>query len=139
MAKAKPNALQQILRDHTERTGESLTALAGRCGLPRQTVLAMARRVEWKEPPREPTMEKLAAGLDMPISELRKAALDALGYTTVREELGPDQWAVAHIMGRVSDAKRAAIRQVAQALLDEEEAARAAPARRSRSKGKAAS
>lgn len=134
---AEPNALQKILADHKARTGESLTALAVRCGLPRQTVLAMARRVDWKEPPREPTMRKLAEGLGMPMSELRKAALDALGYTTVREQLGTDQWAVAHIMGEVTDARRAAIRAVAEALAAEEAAEHSASSSRSRRRPKA--
>jgi hypothetical protein len=134
---AEPNALQKILADHTTRTGESLSALAGRCGLPRQTVLAIARRTDWKEPPREATMAKLAEGLSIPIAELRKAALSVLGYTTVVENLGPDQWAVTHIMGEVSDDRRAAIRAVAEALLAEQTAHGGAASSRGRAAPKA--
>lgn len=82
-------------------------------------------------------MAALAEGLRMPISELRKAALDALGYTTVREELGPDQWAVANIMGAVTDERRAAIRSVAEALAKEQEAERAVASARRRKGSKA--
>lgn len=68
------NALQELISAHCRDTGESLSDIAARGGLSRQTVSAIAHRDDPGAIPRRATLVGLAAGLGLSLSVIEHAA-----------------------------------------------------------------
>jgi transcriptional regulator with XRE-family HTH domain len=71
------NALQRLIIEHCENTGDTLADVAARGGLARQTVSALAHRNDPQAIPRNATLRKLATGLGMSLSVVQAAATEA--------------------------------------------------------------
>jgi hypothetical protein len=76
----RQNALQMLIQDHLDRTGETMSEVASRGGLPRQTVSALMTRTEYQSTPHRATLDKLAKGLRLSRQTVREAA--ALSLST---------------------------------------------------------
>lgn len=74
----RQNALQQLIQEHIDRTGETMSDIAARGGLPRQTVSALMARTEYASTPHRATLDKLAKGLRLSKSTVREAAARSL-------------------------------------------------------------
>lgn len=68
------NALQQLIQDHTQLTGETYADIAARGGLPRQTVSALMQRDDYHGVPQARTLDRLAKGLQVSRQTVRDAA-----------------------------------------------------------------
>lgn len=69
------NPLAELVTAHCERTGDTLSAIAARGGMSRQTLSGLVNRRGPKSFPRESTLEALAKGLDMSVESVRHAAV----------------------------------------------------------------
>jgi transcriptional regulator with XRE-family HTH domain len=81
------NALQQLIADHLERTGETYADIARRAGCPRQTVSAIMHKETFTSVPHQVTLDRLAKGLQVSRRTVRDAAARSIGlgwggYTT---------------------------------------------------------
>jgi hypothetical protein len=81
-----PNALQQLISAHLEDTGEHLSDIAARGGLPRQTVSGIAHRDGPGGIPRRETLHKLAVGLGVRPEVVELAAAQALAVAAAGGE-----------------------------------------------------
>ena len=72
-------ALQQLIQQRMLELGLSYSELSRRSGLPRSTVHHLATRSRSGRPPSPAIMERLAAGLDVPLNAVRVAAASAAG------------------------------------------------------------
>lgn len=73
------NALQSLIRDRMNQRRWSYADVAARSGLPRSTVHHLATNRNPGRPPHPATLERLAAGLDIPLDTVRAAAAEAAG------------------------------------------------------------
>jgi hypothetical protein len=73
-SKRRLNALQQLIHQHMETTGENFTDIATRGGLPRQTVSALMTRTTYSSIPHQRTLDRLAKGLQVSKATVRNAA-----------------------------------------------------------------
>lgn len=74
------NAIGELVTAHCERTGDTLSAIAARGGLSRQTLSGLVNRDDPKSWPRQSTLAKLAKGLGVSTEYVRQvAASDAYG------------------------------------------------------------
>lgn len=72
-----PNALQELITQHCDQTGDTLADIATRGGLARQTVSGLMHRDGPKAVPREATLRGLAVGMGLPYDTVRHAAATA--------------------------------------------------------------
>jgi lambda repressor-like predicted transcriptional regulator len=79
--------LQRLLLEHMEATGESLSGIARRAGMPRQTVQAVLYR-PGHSVPLESTMAKLAKGLGISVETVRQAAAQGLAAPNSNQAQG---------------------------------------------------
>lgn len=84
-----PRALARLIADRLAERNETPSDVERRTGLHRATVHALLKR-ELRQTPRPDTLEKLAAGLELPLSVVQDAAARSAGYylTDLSEELG---------------------------------------------------
>ena len=68
------NALAVLVTAHCERTGDTLTDIAARGGMSRQTLSGLVNRVGPKSMPRHSTLVALAKGLGMSVEAVRQVA-----------------------------------------------------------------
>lgn len=68
------NALQELIFAHCHETGETVSDIAARGGLARQTVSSIAHRDEPGAIPRRATLAKLAVGLGLSLEVVERAA-----------------------------------------------------------------
>lgn len=68
------NALAELVQAHCERTGDTLTDIAARGGMSRQTLSGLVNREHLKSFPRQQTLEALAQGLGVSVESVRHAA-----------------------------------------------------------------
>ena len=73
------NPLQRLIQQRLREQAWSYGDVARRGGLPRSTVYTLATTRNLARPPRPATIKALAEGLDMPVSALRAAAIEATG------------------------------------------------------------
>jgi transcriptional regulator with XRE-family HTH domain len=71
------NALAVLVTAHCERTGDTLTDIAARGGLSRQTLSGLVHRNGPKSMPRQQTLEALAKGLGVSVEAVRQVAATA--------------------------------------------------------------
>jgi transcriptional regulator with XRE-family HTH domain len=76
-APVERNALQALIAEHMENTGDTLADIAARGGLPRQTVSGLLNRGQSGGIPRRSTLQKLATGLGLSLSTVTDAAAQA--------------------------------------------------------------
>jgi transcriptional regulator with XRE-family HTH domain len=69
-----PNALQQLILSRCASTGDTLSDIAARGGLSRQTVSAILHRDERGNRLHRTTLHKLALGLELPTRTVQAAA-----------------------------------------------------------------
>jgi len=84
---AGANALKRLIHGRLRERGWSYGVVARRGGLPRSTVYNLATTDNLARPPLLGTIEKLARGLELPVSALRVAAAEASGLH--RDHSGP--------------------------------------------------
>ena len=77
--KHEPNPLQRLIHHRLHERGWSYGEVARRGRLPRSTVYTLATTQNLARPPRPATIKALAEGLDMPVSAVRAAAIEATG------------------------------------------------------------
>lgn len=68
------SALAELVTAHCESTGDTLSAIARRGGLSRQTLSALVNRTTGEAWPRHSTLEALAKGLGVSVELVRHAA-----------------------------------------------------------------
>lgn len=71
------NALQELIAQHCDQTGETLADIAARGGMARQTVSGLMHRDGPRAVPRDATLRGLAVGLGLPFEVVRRAAAQA--------------------------------------------------------------
>ena len=79
------NALQTLIADHCHGTGDTISDIAARGGLSRQTVSAIAHRDEPGAIPRHTTLRKLATGLGLSLEVVERAAAMAASQADGRD------------------------------------------------------
>ncbi len=77
--------LQRLIRDRLRERHWSYGDVAKRGGLPRSTVYNLATTAMRARPPKPQTLERLAAGLELPLSAVRAAAAESAGFHYYRE------------------------------------------------------
>lgn len=70
------NPLAELVTAHCERTGDTLTAIAARGGISRQTLSGLIHRPGPKSLPRHQTLVAVAKGLDVSVELVRQAAAE---------------------------------------------------------------
>jgi transcriptional regulator with XRE-family HTH domain len=73
------NPLQRLIARRLRERGWSYGEVARRGGLPRSTVYSLATTRNLVRPPRPTTIDRLARGLDVPVSVVRTAAAESTG------------------------------------------------------------
>jgi transcriptional regulator with XRE-family HTH domain len=68
------NPLAELITEHCDRTGDTLSAIALRGGMSRQTLSGLVNRDGPRAFPRRQTLEALARGLDLPLESVRQVA-----------------------------------------------------------------
>lgn len=75
------NALQRVIADYlADNPGENYSSIARRGNMSRSTVHSLATVEKRRQTPNPQTIESLARGMSMSVSNVRKAAGDAAGY-----------------------------------------------------------
>lgn len=73
------NPLGELVTAHCERTGDTLSAIAERGGLSRQTLSGLVNRDDPQAWPRRSTLAKLAKGLGVSTEYVQQIATSAYG------------------------------------------------------------
>jgi len=81
MTGPKSPTLADLIRDYRERTGDSYERIGNRAGLLRGHVYKLEKS-EMKQMPTQETLQKLAAGLMLPVAIVNEAALASVGGET---------------------------------------------------------
>ena len=71
------NPIAELVTAHCERTGDTLSDVAARGGLSRQTVSGLVHRDGPKSLPRGETLRGLAVGLGLPVEVVRQVAAES--------------------------------------------------------------
>jgi len=80
MGDVPEDALQRLIRERMRELRRSYADVARIGGLPRSTVHHLASHGRTGRLPNPVTLERLAAGLDLPLSVVRAAAASAAGF-----------------------------------------------------------
>lgn len=112
------NALQRLIREHVESTGETLADIARRGGMPRQTVSLLANREHMPQTPHAPTLRRLAVGLGVDLNTVRAAAAEAAGFEVVQLD-DPDKLVIVAALEPLTPEARAALKARAEQWLAE--------------------
>lgn len=70
--------LAELIRQHQDKTGESYSTIAKRAGLSKAKIGQLASTTQ-PHMPRIDTIEKIAAGLNMPVRVVQQAAMASAG------------------------------------------------------------
>jgi transcriptional regulator with XRE-family HTH domain len=73
------NALQALITTRLDELHITQREAATRCKMAVSTLNNLLRTEHWSQPPKFETIEKLAEGLQIPASKVRKAAFEAAG------------------------------------------------------------
>lgn len=76
----QPLTLAELIRQHQDRTKESYSQIARRAGLSKAKIGQLAHTAQ-THMPRADTIEKLAAGLGLPLRNVQQAAMASAGIT----------------------------------------------------------
>lgn len=76
--------LGKLIRDRIRDKGWSMHDVARNGGPAARTVAHLAdARVRWRQTPRPETLQKLARGLQLPLAQIQRAAVESIGYAVV--------------------------------------------------------
>jgi hypothetical protein len=111
------NALQSLIAEHIERTGETYTDIAARGHMPRQTVSALMNRPPgFPSMPHADTVARLARGLNLPRSVVQNAA--AASVSVERPQPTPDAVLLQELVGTLPPSGVAVLLATARALVE---------------------
>lgn len=80
------NALMRLIAERRAEQRLSYGEIAVAGGLPKSTVHKLATTEKWTNAPQSETLDRLARGLGLPPSVVRRAAAEAVGLTAVVED-----------------------------------------------------
>ena len=114
------NTLQQLIKSRMDERRWSYADIARRSGLPRSTVHDLATNDRsGHRPPHPRTLERLAAGLDLPLDQVRAAAADAAGLSVWREPAeDPEIDVLVAALTRLTPDQRRHVAALVHSLLD---------------------
>lgn len=112
------NALQRLIHAHCQDTGDSLSDVAARGGLSRQTVSALMHREGPRSLPHRNTIVKLARGLGVSIQTVEAAASAAAAMNGGHDHEDPRLATLMDLAERLPEAKLRALTHVARVLSD---------------------
>jgi transcriptional regulator with XRE-family HTH domain len=69
--------LAELIRNHCDRTGDTLADIAERGDVSRQTLSALVNKTRLEQLPRAATVRKLAKGLGLPYDVVRRVATES--------------------------------------------------------------
>ncbi|OLE24394.1 MAG: transcriptional regulator [Catenulispora sp. 13_1_20CM_3_70_7] len=114
------NALQRLIRGRMDQRHWSYADVAARGGLPRSTVHHLATNASPGRPPHPATLERLAAGLDIPLDTVRAAAAEAAGLAVWQAPSpNPDIEVLVAALPRLSPEDRRHVAALVNSLLGE--------------------
>lgn len=76
----QPLNLRDLILKHQDRTGDSYSMLANRCGLSKAKIGQLATSKQ-NHMPRAHTLEQLAKGMNLPLKTVQQAAMVSAGIT----------------------------------------------------------
>jgi transcriptional regulator with XRE-family HTH domain len=101
----------------------SFADVARRGALPRSTVHHLAANEQPSRPPHPQTLARLAAGLDLPVEQVRAAAARAAGFTVLTAAAKePEVEILVAALGRLSREDRRHVAALVRSLLNRGEA-----------------
>lgn len=113
------NALQQLIRTRMAELHRSYGEIARRGGLPRSTVYHLASNQQPVRVPNPQTLERLAIGLDVPVSVIRAAAAAAAGLVLAEQPADdPEIEVLVASLARLSAEDRKHVSALVQSMLD---------------------
>lgn len=123
------NAFARLIERRREELGLTWYDIAKLGGFGSHTIVyALARKVEWKQPPRQNTLKRIAKALQLPLDVVKAAAAEACGYNLqeISVPLGSaeDVKIVVAAMTELSAADREELRRRAVAFAQEVQAER---------------
>jgi hypothetical protein len=110
------NALQRLIFEHIEQTGETYSDIAARGKMPRQTVSALANRpAAYPSMPHADTIRRLAIGLRLPRAVVQDAAAQSVGAN--HKAPTPDAVLLLRLVEALPDPDVAVLLATARALV----------------------
>ena len=118
------NPFARMIERRREELGLSWYDIAKLGGFGSHTIVyALARKVEWKQPPRQDTLKRIAKALSLDLDVVKSAAAEACGYNlqeiTVPLDAAEDVKVVVAAMTELSDTDREELRRRAVAFAEE--------------------
>ena len=124
MNDSQPDALQRLIIERMRELRRSYGDVARLGKLPRSTVHHLATRPHPGRLPNPVTLERLAAGLDLPLNLVRAAAASAAGFVLDTAPTGdPEIEVLIASFGRLSPADRRHVAALVRSMLAAAEAA----------------
>jgi hypothetical protein len=112
------DALQRLIQLRMAELRRSYGDVARRGGLPRSTVHHLATHARTGRLPSPVTLERLAAGLDLPLNTVRAAAAQAAGVVVDRQVMDdPEIELLIASVSRLSPADRQHVTALVRSLL----------------------
>lgn len=123
------NAFARLVERRREELGLTWYDIATSGGFGSHTIVyALARKVEWKQPPRQDTLKRIAKALQLPLDVVKAAAAEACGYNleeiSVPLDAAEDVKVVVAAMTELSEEDREELRRRAVAFAEEVRAER---------------
>lgn len=123
------NAFARLIERRREELGLTWYDIARIGGFGSHTIVyALARKVEWKQPPRQDTLARIAKALNLPLDLVKAAAAEACGYNlteiNVPLDAAEDVKVVVAAMTELSESDREELRRRAVAFAEEVRAER---------------
>lgn len=123
------NAFARLIERRREELGLTWYDIARIGGFGSHTIVyALARKVEWKQPPRQDTLARIAKALNLPLDVVKAAAAEACGYNlteiNVPLDAAEDVKVVVAAMTELSESDREELRRRAVAFAEEVRAER---------------
>lgn len=110
------NALQRLIADHCENTGETYADIAQRGAMPRQTISALMNRPPgYPSMPHADTIRRLAKGLRLPRAVVQSAAASSVQVTS--PEPTPTAVLLAQLVESLPETDVAVLLATARALV----------------------
>lgn len=112
------NALQQLIRTRMAELNLSYAQVARRGGLPRSTVHHLASNHRPGRVPNPRTLERLAIGLEVPLTAVQSAAAAAAGFDLHKEPVDdPEIEVLVASLAKLSPQDRRHVAALVQSLL----------------------
>jgi transcriptional regulator with XRE-family HTH domain len=113
------NALQELIQSRMTELNRSYGEIARRGGLPRSTVYHLASNNRPVRVPNPRTLERLAAGLDVPEQVVRAAAAAAAGFVLDQQAVDdPEIEVLVASLAKLSPQDRRHVSALVRSLID---------------------